>query len=240
MMVTSIRTFTLSFVVALTAILSAIGADDPPKIKLSDCPAPVKKTIELEAKGAKIDGVVKTTLEEETTYAASFVMGTRHYHIEVDADGTLNELSLEVGDDEVAFTNCPAAVQAMFRKETSKETKFDVLSKDLKYGVTIYEAVVAVGNKEYSIVVAENGTLVEKMLIFAEDEIDLSHCPTAVQHTLKEHARGGEIGGITRSTGISGHVYEAELQIAGKAYLLEVTEGGGLITKSLLDDLDQS
>jgi len=108
------------------------------------------------------------------------------------------------------------------------------MGKDIKYGVVIYEAVAAIGGKDYAIVVAENGTLVEKMLVVAEDEIELSHCPTAVQHALKEHARGGKIGTIMRSTGIGGHVYESELEISGEKYFLEITEGGGLISKSLL------
>lgn len=216
------------------------GDDEPPKLKPADCPAPVVKTIELESKGAKIENVVKIVFEEETTYQARFVMNSRHYRIDVNEDGTLNELSLDVTDDEIEFSKAPPAVQSMFRKESSKETKFDTLIKDMKYGVTIYEAIVAVGNKEYSIIVAENGVLVEKMLIFAEDQIDLANCPAAVQAALKEHARDGKIGEITRSTGIAGHVYETQLEIEGKTYFLELTEGGNLITKTFLDDVDEN
>ena len=217
------------------ACVLPVFADDELTLKLSDCPAPVKKTLELEAKGSKIENVTKLTEDDETTYSTTVVINGKTYHIRVDAEGTLNEMGLDVAEGEVKFTAAPAAVQATFRAE-SKGGKFDMLAKDLKYGIIVYDAVATLGGKDYSIIVAENGTLVEKVLIIAEDDIELSHCPEAVQHALKEHARGGTIGDITRSTGIGGHVFEAELEIEGKAYTIELTEGGGLISKSLVDD----
>lgn len=231
----------LGLAIALATSLIALGSDDPPRssstLKLADCPAAVRKTIELEAKGATIGEVEKAVTDEKPVYSTSFVSGGKHYRMNVDEKGTLEELALEItGDDEVEFSMCPAAVQSTFRHEAPKGMTFDTVMKDLKYGTVIYEVVVPVGNKEYSLVVADNGTLVEKMLIFAEDEIELSHCPSAVQHAIKEHARGGKVAAITRSTAISGHVYEAEIEVDGKEYLLELTEGGGLISKSLLDD----
>ena len=220
--------------VFLVAGFAAFGDDDQP-IKLADCPAAVRKTLEHEAKGSKIEAVDKVTEDGATTYGAGVLVGGRKYRIHVDAEGSLIEMGLEVGDEEVKFAASPAAVQATFRRE-AKDAKFDALTKDLKYGVTVYEAVVNLLGKEYSIVVAENGTLVEKMLIIAEDEIDLTHCPAAVQHALREHAQGGKIGPVTRATGVGGHVFEAELEIKGKTYFVEVTEGGGLITKSLIEE----
>jgi hypothetical protein len=229
-----VRAKVIGVAIALVASFAASGDDEQP-IKLADCPVAVRKTLEHEAKGSKIDAVDKVTEDGVTTYGAGVLVGGRKYRIHVDAEGTLMEMGLEVGDEEVKFAASPAAVQATLHRE-AKDAKFDVLTKDLKYGVTVYEAVAAIGGKEYSIVVAENGTLVEKMLIIAEDEVDLTHCPAAVQHALKEHAQGGKIGPITRATGVGGHVYESELEIKGKAYFIEVTEGGGLITKSLLEE----
>ena len=229
-----VRAKTLGVVGVLVAGFAAFGDDDPP-IKLADCPAAVRKTLEHEAKGSKIKAVDKVAEDGATTYGAGVLVGGRKYRIHVDAEGSLIEMGLEVGDEEVKFAASPAAVQATFRRE-AKDAKFDALAKDLKYGVTVYEAVVNFLGKEYSIVVAENGTLVEKMLIIAEDEVDLTHCPAAVQHALKEHAQGGKIGPVTRATGVGGHVFEAELEIKGKLYFVEVTEGGGLITKSLIEE----
>lgn len=229
-----VRVEILGVVVVLAAGLAAFGGDEQ-SIKLADCPAAVRKTLEHEAKGAKLEAVDKVTEEGATTYGAGVLVGSRKYRIHVDAEGSLIEMGLEVGDEEVKFAASPATVQATFRRE-AKDAKFDALTKDLKYGVVVFEAVVSLGGKEYSIVVAENGTLVEKILIIAEDEIDLTHCPATVQHALKEHAQGGTIGPVTRATGVGGHVFETEIEIKGKTYFVEVTEGGGLITKSLLGE----
>lgn len=210
-------------------------ADDPSPIKLADCPAAVKKTFEHEAKGSALENLEKFTEDGVNSYEASTKLNGRLYRMRVDAQGLLIEIGLLVGEDEVKFSATPAAVQATFHKE-AKDAKFETVVKDLKYGVPIFEAVVPLGGKDYSIVVAENGTLVEKMLVVAEDEIELSHCPAAVQHALKEHAAGGKIGPINRATGIGGHVFEADLEIKGRKYYIELTEGGGLISKALIEE----
>ena len=81
--------------------------------------------------------------------------------------------------------------------------------------------------------VAEDGTLVEKVLVIEDEEIELAKCPAAVQAAFREHARGGTVGDITRSTGISRPTFEAEVKIQDKVYLIEVAESGVLISKSL-------
>ena len=103
----------------------------------------------------------------------------------------------------------------------------------MKYGVTIFETVVEHKGKSYEIVVAEDGTLVEKVLVINDEEIKLAECPEAVKKSLREHAKGGTIGDITRSTGIGGHTFEAEVKIKDSIYLIEVAENGHLISKSL-------
>jgi hypothetical protein len=54
-----------------------------------------------------------------------------------------------------------------------------------------------------------------------------------VQSALREHAKGGKIGDITRSAGIGHPTFEAEVEISGKVYLIELSEKGQLISKSL-------
>src|SRR5262249_32671592 len=131
-----------------------------------------------------------------------------------------------------AFDQCPPAVQAAFRAESFGE-KIETVGKDLKYGVTIFEAAVKSKGKSYEIVIAEDGTLVEKVLIIEDVEIELDDCPAAVQDALKRHARGGKIGDITRSSGIGRKTFEAEVEIEGKVYSVDVSESGVLISKSL-------
>jgi hypothetical protein len=203
------------------------------EIKLSDCPPAVRKTFEVEAKGAKIPNVTKEKdADDETVYWADAELGGRTYAIGVLEDGTLTEMNLAVEDEELALDHCPAAVRATFRAEAFGE-KVDTVGMDLKYGVTIYETVVKHNGKSYQIVIAEDGTLVEKVLVIDDEEVALAKCPAAVRAAFHEHALGGTISNITRSTGIGGPTYEAEVQNKGKVYSIDVAESGLLISKSL-------
>jgi hypothetical protein len=201
-------------------------------IKLSDCPAGVRKTLEAESRGAKIEKIHKEKEDDEAIYWAEVTIGGKPYAVGVLEDGTLTEMNLAVEDNEVPIERCPAAVQATFRREAFGE-KLENVGKDMKYGVTVYETVVGHKGKSYEIVVAEDGTLVEKVLVIDDEEVELSKCPGPVQTALREHAKGGTIGDVTRSTGISHPTFEAEVKIKDKVYLIEVAENGLLISKSL-------
>lgn len=221
---------------SLGLVFAMAPADDGQEVKFSDCPPAVRKTFQAESKGAKIEAVTREKDEDdETVYWADVAIGGRTYAIGVLGDGTLAEMNLAVDDDdEIPLDRCPAVVQETFRAESFGE-KVEGVGKDLKYGVTIYEAVVEHKGKSYEIVVAEDGTLVEKVLVIEDEEVELAACPVAVRAAVHEHARGGTIGQITRSTGIGRPTYEAEVEIKGKGkvYLIEVAEDGLLISKSL-------
>ncbi|MDR3638266.1 MAG: hypothetical protein P4L84_30970 [Isosphaeraceae bacterium] len=228
-----IRMLALGFSLVLTAAAVSRGEEEQ-ELKLSDCPAAVQRTLRAEAKGAPIEVVTKETGEDSTTYWATVVLAGKNYAVGVAGDGTLNEVSLEADEHEVKFAKCPPAVQATFRHE-SKDAKIDTVDKDVKYGTTVYATVAAIGGKDYALVVAQDGTLVEKTLVIEEDDIDLTNCPTAVQKALHEQARGGKVGSISRSSGIVGHVYDAEVEIEGKNYVVEVAENGMLVSKWIGD-----
>jgi len=218
---------------SLGLVFATASADDEPKLKFSDCPAAVRKTFEAEAKGAKVENVHKEKDEDgETVYWADVAVGGSTYAIGVLEDGTLTEMNLAVDDAEVPVERCPGAVQATIRSEAFGE-KVGAVGKDMKYGVTIYETAVVHKGKSYEIVVAEDGTLVEKVLVIDDEEVELAKCPTAVRVTLREQAKGGTIHDITRSTGISRQTFEAEVEIKSKVYLIDVAESGLLISKSL-------
>ena len=208
-------------------------AGDEPPIKFADCPAAVRKTFQAETKGAKIDHVTRQKEgDEETVYWAEVSVGGKPYAIGVLEDGTLTEMNLVVDDAEVPLERCPGAVQATFFGEAFGE-KITSVEKDRKYGLTVYQVVVEHKGKAYEIVVAEDGTLVEKVLVIDDEDIDLAACPAPVKAALEGHARGGTIRDITRSSGIGHPTYEAEVEIGGKVYLIEVDEHGLLLAKSL-------
>ena len=211
---------------------SARRDDDASKVKFETCPAAVKKTFEAEAKGVKIDSVGKETNEGESTYWADVHIGGRVYSIGVSEDGTLSEMNLATDVEEVSFEKSPPVVQATFKKE-AWDSKIESLGKDIKYGETIYEATIEHHGKTYEIVVAQDGTLVEKTLVIDEEDIDLDKCPEAVKKTLTEHAKGGKIDSVTKASGLGQGTYHADIVISGKNYLVEVTDKGVLISKAL-------
>jgi len=219
--------------VTLGLVLVMVQAGDDQKIKFTDCPQAVQNTFKLQTKGARIETVAQEkNADNETLYWAELAIGGKLYTIGVLEDGTLTEMNLAVDKDELPLERCPAAVQATLRHEAFGQ-RVGRVGKDVKYGVAIYEAVVPYRGRSYEIVVAEDGTLVEKVLVIEDDEIELDKCPLAVRTALREHSDGGQIGQITRSTGIGKHTFEAEVSIKSRVYLIEVAESGYLISKSL-------
>jgi hypothetical protein len=203
------------------------------EIKLSDCPAAVRKSFERQAKGAKIEKVSKEKDDDnQVVFWAEVKLDGHPYAIGVLPDGTLSELNLAVDKDGIAFEDCPAAVQATLKSESFGE-KIEQVGKDMKYGMTIYETSVEHKGKSFELVVAEDGTLVEKVLVITDEEITLDKCPEAVKTALHTHAEGGTIGPITRSTGIARQTFEAEVKIKNRIYLVDIAENGQLISKSL-------
>ncbi len=220
----------LGLSIAMAATASANVRDDE-EIQLSDCPAAVQKALREEARGANIDAVSKETEDGETSYWADVVIGGKAYVIGVDEDGRLIDKSLDIGDDEVSFFECPAAVQKALREE-SKGANVGWVTKEMKYGVLTYGAVVSLGGRDYEVRVAEDGTLTAKTLVIQEEEVELADCPPAVRETLRGEAAGADIGDITRAAGLGKRVYMTEVQIKGRGYSVEVAEDGTLISKT--------
>lgn len=219
-------------IASLGLVLGLATAGPGQEMKFSECPAAVRKGLEAESRGARIETVHKEQEGDETMYWAEAVIAGKAYAIGVLEDGTLAELNLAVDDAEIPFERCPSAVQATFRREAFGEP-IKAVGKDVKYGVPIFHAPVSHRGRTYEVVVAEDGTLVEKVLVIEDEEVELSKCPAAVQAALRHHAGAGKIGDVTRSTGIIHPTYEAEVELKDKVYLIEVSEAGVLISKSL-------
>ncbi len=219
------------------ALLGLVFGTAPPgdglSQKLADVPPAVRKAFQAEAPGAKVDSVtIEKADNNATVYWADVDLKGKTYTIGILDDGTLAEMNLAVDDKEVKLDACPPPVRATFQREAFG-TKVEVVGKDIKYGVTIYEARVEHDGRAYELVVAGDGTLVEKTLIIDDAEVELAHCPGPVRAALHEQARGGTIGDVTRSSGIGTPTYEAEIKIKSRIYLVEVAEDGVLLSKSL-------
>lgn len=213
--------------------LSTAQVQEGREIAFAEAPPVVRKTFQAETQGTKIDTLAMEQDEDgETIYWAEIALEGRTYAVGVLADGTLSEINLAVDAPSVPIDRCPDEVQKAFRNEAFGE-KIDHVGKDVRYGVTIYEAVIAHQGKSYEIVVANDGTLVEKVLVVDEDEVEFASCPEVVRSALRRHARGGKVGSVIRSTGIGGKTFEAEVEIKNHIYLIEVDEKGRLLSKSL-------
>jgi hypothetical protein len=217
----------------LVSIPGAARADDE-DMPLADSPAAVQKTIKEEAKGFAVEDVTKETDDDgKVTFWAQATIDGKVYDIGVAEDGTLVDLALMLfEDDELSFADAPEAVRKTFKDE-AKGAAVETLTRERRLGVPVYVAGVGINGKAYEIKVAEDGTLVEKVLSIEESDVELADCPPAVQKTLQEHSRGGDLGDITRSAGIDRRVYSAEVTAGGKTWFLEVDEAGVLIAKSL-------
>jgi hypothetical protein len=220
------------WLVTLSLALASADADEV-TLKFADCPAAVRKGLQAEVPSAKFESVTRETDDEnETIFWADAVVGEKTYTLGVLVDGTLSEMSLAFDDEEVPLAKCPEAVRKTFEAEAFGE-KVDLVGKQMKYGTTLYEAVVPHKARMYFLSIAEDGTLHEKVLVIDDEEVELGDCPAAVQGALKKIANGGTIHDVTRSTGILRPTYEASVEIREKVYLVEVDEAGTLISKSL-------
>lgn len=102
----------------------------------------------------------------------------------------------------------------------------------MNLGVTVYSTEFEVKGRKYKIMVAEDGTLTEKILLIDEDEVPLGDCPAAVQKAFKDESKGGTLKDVTRSSGIGKPVYMAAYEAEGNTYSLIISEDGTLISKT--------
>ena len=73
---------------------------DEVKVKIDQVPAAVKKTLDKESDGAKIDEVDKETDDGKTIYEADVKLNGHNYEIKVAADGTLISKKLDEEEGE--------------------------------------------------------------------------------------------------------------------------------------------
>lgn len=142
--------------------------DDEVKIKLSETPAAVPKTLKREASGAAIETVTRQTEDNKTTYEAEVAIDGKIYEITVAADGILQQKTLKEDDEtEVQLSDCPKPVQKTLNREANG-AKIDKVDKETRYGTPVYEIDVTIDGRNYEILVAEDGMLLSKAL--DEDE----------------------------------------------------------------------
>lgn len=122
------------------------------KIERSALPPAVEKTLAANLNGATIKGFTTERENGVQVYEAETMLNGHSRDMEIQADGTLNEI-----EEEVSFDTLPADVQAALtaRARGSKITKVESLTKHGK--LVAYEAATLNGSHRGEIQVGPNG-----------------------------------------------------------------------------------
>jgi len=139
------RTLRTAGIAALTSLfIVGISSAQEKKIKRSDLPPAVEKTVAEVSKGATIKGFSKETEHSTTSYEVEMLVNGHTKDVEIDPSGAVKEV-----EEQVALDSLPASVKAGLAAQAagSKILKVESLTKNGK--LVAYEAKVqsAAGKK---------------------------------------------------------------------------------------------
>jgi len=140
-------------VISAVVILSATSAvAEEKKIKRSDLPPAVEKTVAAQSAGATVKGFSKENENGQTYYEAEMVINGHSKDILIDANGAIVEV-----EEEVAMDSLPADVKAGLQAKAGegKLVKVETITKKDK--LVAYEAQVAKGGKKSEVQVGPDG-----------------------------------------------------------------------------------
>jgi uncharacterized membrane protein YkoI len=132
--------------------ISGMGAAQEKKIKRSDLPPTVEKTVAEASKGATIKGFSEERENGKTTYEVELVVNGHTKDVEMDATGAILEIEEEVTMDALS-ANVKAGLTA--KAAGGKILKVESLTKNGK--VVAYEAKVETAGKKSEIQVGPDG-----------------------------------------------------------------------------------
>ena len=141
------------------------------RVSLEKCPGPVRRTLERESHGGKIMEIEKERQQGRTIFEAEVMLDGKEYEIEVQSDGLLLRKVLDEDDEEetdVTLAECPESVRKTIRREAGTG-KIEEIERESHGQRNVYEAEVLIDDREYEIVVREDGLLLEKVLDDDED-----------------------------------------------------------------------
>ncbi len=138
------------FVVSLMLAGSTFAQEK--KIKRSELPAAVEKTVVEQSKGATIRGFNEETENGQTTYEVEMVVNGHTKDVQMDANGVVIEV-----EEEVSMEALPAEIKAGLQAKAGKGkiTKVESLTKRGK--LVAYEAQVMTDGKKSEVQVGPDG-----------------------------------------------------------------------------------
>ena len=140
--------------IAILAVLfiTGIGAAQEKKIKRSDLPPSVEKTVAEVSKGATIKGFSEETEKGKTTYEVEMVVNGHTKDVEVDANGAILEV-----EEQVEMDSLPADVKAGLNAKAGRGRILKVESLVKNGQLVAYEAKVETAGKKSEMQVGPDG-----------------------------------------------------------------------------------
>jgi uncharacterized membrane protein YkoI len=139
-------------VLASTLLFTAGAVSQEKKIRHSDLPAAVKKTVLAETRGATVQGFSQEKENGQTYYEAELMVNGHNKDVLMDADGAVVEV-----EEQVATDALPAAVRDGLQAKAGKGklTKVESITKHGK--IVAYEAKVLTDGKKSEVQVDPDG-----------------------------------------------------------------------------------
>ena len=141
-----------AIVLSAVLLIAGLAVAQEKKIKRSDLPPAVEKTVAVQSAGATVKGFSKEVEKGQTFYEAEMIVNGHTKDILIDANGAIVEV-----EEEVAMNALPADVQEGLQAKAGegKLVKVETLTKNDK--LVAYEAQVTKGGKKSEVQVGPNG-----------------------------------------------------------------------------------
>ena len=132
--------------------LAGIGSAQEKKIKRSELPPAVERTVVEISKGATVKGFSEETEKGETTYEVEMVVNGHTKDVELDANGAVLEV-----EEEAVMDSLPANVKVGLtaKADGGKTLKVESITKNGK--LVAYEAKVETAGKKSEVQVGPDG-----------------------------------------------------------------------------------
>ena len=143
---------TYALFLGAVVLVAVNGVAQEKKIKRSDLPAPVEKTVAAESAGATIRGFSEEKENGATYYEVELMVNGHGRDVSIDKTGAIVEV-----EEEVTVDTLPAAVKEGLTAKAGKGkiAKVESITKHNK--LVAYEAEVATGGKKSEVQVGPDG-----------------------------------------------------------------------------------
>jgi hypothetical protein len=144
------RVFTL--LTFITLLVSVMAAAQEKKIKRSDLPPTVEKTVAAQSNGATIRGFSQETEDGQLRYEAELIVNGHSKDVAMDAAGAIVEV-----EEQVAIDSLPPAVKEGLQAKAGKGKLLEIESIVKHDKLVAYEAQVMTNGKKFEVQVGPDG-----------------------------------------------------------------------------------